>query len=142
MPSVEGDITVDAPIDRVYQAWTDYERFPSFMENVKEVRRTGADLTHWVVDAAGQRVEWDATTTQEDRRRVAWRARGESGQSGEVRFEPVGDNKTKLKVTIDYNLPSGLQEAAANVLRIDHHVLKEDLKNFKSMIEERGGSVP
>jgi uncharacterized membrane protein len=141
MPTVESDITVDAPIERVYQAWTNYESFPTFMENVKEVRRTGPDMTRWVVEAAGQKVEWDAKTTEEDRRRVAWRAHGETGQSGEVRFERVGDNKTKLNVKIDYSLASGTKEAVAKLFQIDDHVLKEDLKNFKEIIEKRTGTT-
>lgn len=137
MPTVEEDIVVDAPIERVYREWTEYERFPRFMENVKEVRRTGPDSTHWVVEAAGQRIEWDARTLAEDRRRVSWTATGESGQSGEVRFEPVGPDQTRLKVRMDWSLPSSLQETVASALRIDERAVARDLGNFKDMIEGR-----
>lgn len=143
MPSVESEVTVNAPVERVYQAWTNYESFPTFMENVKEVRRTGPGMTHWVAEAAGQRLEWDARTTEEDRRRVAWNAQGESGQSGEVRFEPVEAGKTRLRVKIDYKLGSGIKEAVASAFHIDDHIVKEDLKNFKELIEggKMGGTM-
>ena len=139
MPTVEKDIEVDAPVDRTYRLWTEYERFPQFMENVKEVRRTGPDTTHWVVEAAGKTVEWDARTITENQRRVAWMATGESGQSGEVRFEPVGGNRTRVRVKMDYSLPSRAQEAAASGLGIDERVVARDLQNFKEMIE--GGRI-
>lgn len=134
MPTVEQDIIVDASLERVYQEWTDYERFPLFMEHVKEVRKTGLDMTHWVAEAAGQTLEWDATVA-EDQRRVSWTAQGEAGQSGEVKFEPVGAGRTRVRVKLDYSLPSHLQEAAASALGIDDHAVKHDLENFKAMIE-------
>lgn len=135
MPTIEKDIEVDAPLDAVYRAWTQYERFPEFMENVKEVRRAGPGLTHWVAQAAGQEVEWDAHTTEEDRQRIAWRASGESGQSGEVRFEPLGAARTRLHVRLDYSLPSRLKEAAASGLGIDERIMSNDLDNFRRMME-------
>lgn len=140
MPTVEQNIEVDAPVERVYREWTNYERFPEFMENVKEVRRTGPDLTHWVVEAAGRRVEWDARTITEERRRVAWTAQGEAGQSGEVRFTPVGAGRTRIDVRMDYNLPSKMQEAAASGFGIDERAVHRDLKNFKDLVEGGEGT--
>lgn len=138
MPSVEKDIEVNAPVNEVYQCWTDYERFPEFMQNIKEVRKLGADRTHWVAEAAGQTIEWDARTVAESNRRVAWTAQGESGQSGEVRFEPVGAERTRIRVKLDYKLDNKLQETAAKVLQIDDAIVKRDLDNFKTMLEEGG----
>jgi uncharacterized membrane protein len=138
MPTVEENIEVNAPVERIYQAWTEYERFPEFMQNVKEVRRTGPDMTHWVVEAAGKTVEWEARTVAEERRRVAWTAQGESGQSGEVRFTPLGANRTRINVRMDWNLPSKTQQAVASGLGIDDRAVARDLENFKSMVEEGG----
>lgn len=137
MPKVKQDIEVEAPVDRVYQFWTNYENFPSFMEHVKEVRRIGADRTHWRAEAAGTEVEWDAQTITEANRRVAWRATGESGQSGEVRFEPLGANRTRVQVEMDYTLDSKAKEAAASILQIDDKAVRDDLNNFKDLIEGR-----
>lgn len=135
MPTVEQDITVDAPVDRAYNLWTNYERFPEFMENVKEVRRTGPDMTHWVVETAGKKVEWDARIVAEMNRRVAWRATGESGQSGEVSFVPEGANRTRVHVKMDYSLPSKTQEVVASALQLDDQAVREDLNNFKDLVE-------
>lgn len=138
MPSIEKDIEVNAPVSEVYECWTDYERFPEFMQNIKEVRRLGGDRTHWVAEAAGQTVEWDASTIAENNRRVAWMASGESGQSGEVRFEPIGADRTRIRVKLDYKLDNRLQETAAKVLQIDDAIVSRDLGNFKEMLEQGG----
>lgn len=136
MPTVEKDIEIEAPVEDVYRSWTRYESFPLFMSNIKEVRRTGPDMTHWVAQAAGTTVEWDARTIAEDRRRVAWTAQGESGQSGEVRFEPLGADKTRLHLRMDYQLDSKLKEAAASILQVDDAIVTRDLHQFKEMLEE------
>lgn len=141
MPTVDKEIEVNAPVERVYQMWTNYESFPNFMDNVKEVRRIGPDRTHWVVETAGRTVEWDARTITENLRRVAWTAEGEAGQSGEVRFEPAGPNKTRLKVRMDYSLPSGLQEKVAHGLHLDERAVGRDLDNFKEIIEGSGSGA-
>ncbi|HVL47972.1 MAG TPA: SRPBCC family protein [Candidatus Thermoplasmatota archaeon] len=140
MPTVDKSIEVAAPVDRVYNLWTDFERFPSFMENVEEVRRTGPDATHWRVEAAGQTVEWDARTTAlEPNRRVAWQAVGGSGQSGEVRFEPVGAGKTRVSVKIDWALPSGVKQAVVDALGVDERLVERDLEAFRRLAESPSG---
>src|SRR5690349_18990858 len=58
-------VTVDAPVERVYQFWNDFENFPRFMSSVREVHRVGPDRTRWVVAGpAGAPVEWEAMVTQ------------------------------------------------------------------------------
>ncbi|HUP28171.1 MAG TPA: SRPBCC family protein, partial [Chloroflexia bacterium] len=38
---VEKDVTINAPIDKVYEMWTDFENFPRFMKHVESVKRSG-----------------------------------------------------------------------------------------------------
>lgn len=135
MPTVEKSIEVNAPLPTVYNMWTNFESFPRFMESVKEVRRTGPDQTHWVANVAGQDVEWDATTTVQDKERVAWQSRGESGQSGVVTFDDLGPEKTRINVRIDYKLESGIKETGAKVLGLDDRAVQNDLERFKDMVE-------
>lgn len=138
MPTVDKSIEIDAPIERVFQAWTSYETFPEFMKNVEEVRRTGPNMTHWVAKAAGRAIEWDAKTTVETNRRIAWTAEGESGQSGEVTLTPLGTGRTKLDVHMDYTLDSKLEELGSRIFGVGDMVVAKDLESFKEMVE-RGG---
>lgn len=134
MPSIDTSIEVNAPLDRVSTFWTNFERFPQFMENVEEVRRTGPNATHWVANIAGNRLEWDATTNVSERE-VSWAATGNTGHSGRVTFDPVAQGRTRVNVHIDYTLPSKLQETLAETFRIDERAVNEDLKNFQREVE-------
>ena len=135
MPTVNENIEVNAPVEQVYRLWTQYERFPDWMSHVEEVRRVTPERTHWRAKIAGQEVEWDATTLAESNRRVAWQAMGEAGQSGEVRFEPIGAGKTRIDVRMDYSLGSKLKESAASGLGLDQRAVKDDLESFKNIVE-------
>ncbi len=49
MPRAEHTIIVSAPVSLVYQRWTQFERFPDFMNNIKSITKTGDRTSHWVV---------------------------------------------------------------------------------------------
>ncbi len=57
---VQKTINVDAPVEEVFSFWTDYQNFPRFMHNVREVQ-VRDDVSHWVVAGpAGVPVQWNA----------------------------------------------------------------------------------
>lgn len=144
MPAVKETIEVNAPVDRVYEFWNNFENFPQFMDKVEEVRVTGPNTSHWVVDAPTEKVEWEATTTENVRnQRISWRATGQSGQSGTVTFEPLGADRTRVSVQMEYSLDSKLKERLADFFRVDEREVKHDLQKFKQTVESRtSGSIP
>jgi uncharacterized membrane protein len=85
-------ITINAPLERVYSMWTNYENFPFFMSRVREVRELGDGRSRWVAEGpANARVEWDAVITQNIPNRViAWKTEPGAvvGHAGIVHFEP------------------------------------------------------
>jgi len=46
MQSIEQSIEIDAPINTVYNQWTQFEEFPRFMEGVREVRHLDDKRLH------------------------------------------------------------------------------------------------
>src|SRR5918999_2274334 len=97
MSTIEQSIEVDAPLSTAYNQWTQFEEFPQFMDGVESVRQLDDTHLHWVAEFGGERHEWDAEITeQEPDRVVAWRARDGKYNSGRVRFEPLGDNRTRV----------------------------------------------
>src|SRR5258705_3236331 len=58
---VDRSVTIEAPVERVYEFWNDVENFPRFMSHVREVRRLGPDRSRWTVAGpAGAAPEGDA----------------------------------------------------------------------------------
>src|SRR3989442_145971 len=40
-------VEVDVPVSTAYNEWTQFERFPEFMEGIEEVRQLDDTLLHW-----------------------------------------------------------------------------------------------
>jgi uncharacterized membrane protein len=146
----EADIVVDVPVEVVYRAWSDFESFPRFMSNVKEVRRldpTGQRL-RWKATVAGAPQEWEAEVIDlTPNQRVAWRSVSGSPNDGTVELEPQGDS-TRVLVRMSYEPPSDIAGETADALtQATQRAVLEDLRSFKQLIEtgqvtERGGGLP
>ncbi|WP_309066720.1 SRPBCC family protein [Microbacterium sp.] len=138
MEKVTAEIEVDAPVRRVFDQWSRLEELPSFMSMVEEVRRTGDDLTHWVVRVAGVRREFDARTTElVPDERISWVSVAEEMHSGSVRFTPLGADRTRVAVEMGW-APENFIEKAGAALHLDQRAVEMDLKRFKENIEGEG----
>ena len=139
---VESSVVVEAPVSRVYEYWSDLENLPNFMTNVEEVRATGPDRTHWVIKGPlGAKMEFDAETTQEEENRaLGWNSvDGNVGTSGQVRFQELGPERTRVEVTMNYADPPGgrLGEVGSRLVSNPQVMVDQDLYNFKEIIEGR-----
>jgi uncharacterized membrane protein len=138
MAEVKEQIEVDVPVTTAYNQWTQFEEFPTFMENVESVRQIDDTHLQWVAEIGGQKHEWSAEITrQEPDRVVAWRSTDGKGTSGEVRFEPIGSDRTKVEVTMTWE-PEGFLESLGEKVGADTLGVKRDLENFKQIIEGQG----
>jgi len=126
-------MTVEAPIERVYEFWSDFENFPRFMSHVREVKRTGPDRTRWVVAGpGGTPIEWDAVVTDRVPNEViGWRTVEGSlvEHRGTVRFRPAGNGATRIEIRMTYRPVGGaLGHGVAELFGSDpERVIGEDL---------------
>src|SRR5205085_5135591 len=128
-------IVVNAPVDKVYKLFSNFENFPQWMNNVESVKYTGADRTHWVVKSnTGLKFEYDARIkTNVPNEVISWESvGGELPNAGAVRFHNNNNNSTRLEVTMEVNPPGGaIGETVAGFLHDPEKQLEEDLQNFK-----------
>jgi uncharacterized membrane protein len=139
---VESSVVVEAPVSRVYEYWRDLENLSNFMSNVEDVRSTGPGITHWVVKGPlGAKVEFHAQTTQdEENRAIGWNSvDGNVQNSGQVRFEELGPERTRVEVTMNYANPPGgkIGEVGSRIVSNPQVMVDQDLYNFKEIIEGR-----
>ncbi len=142
---ITGSIEVEVPVAQAYEYWRNLENLPNFMKNIEEVRATGPDTTHWVVKGPlGYRAEFDARTTQDEpNSAIGWNTvDGDVQTSGQVRFQEVTPNRTRLEVQMKYADPPGGKagEAVARLTSGPKAIMEQDLKNFKDIIE--GNATP
>ncbi|MDT3400135.1 SRPBCC family protein [Streptomyces sp. B1866] len=139
MSQIEESITVDVPVSTAYNQWTQFERFPVFMDGVERVEQRTPTLTHWVAKAGGQRREFDAEITEQiPDERVAWTTvSGEVRQAGAVTFHRIDNSHTKIMLQFDH-APEGIADTVGDKLGFVRRQAKGDLERFKKYIESRG----
>ena len=137
MAEVKESIEVEVPISTTYNQWTQFEEFPKFMENVERVQQIDETHLKWEAEIGGKQSEWIAEIVeQEPDRGIAWRSQDGKGVSGEVRFEPIGPERTKIDVLMTWE-PEGMVESLGAKVGADQFGVKRDLENFKEQIEAR-----
>jgi uncharacterized membrane protein len=128
-------VDVSVPVDKAYEAWTTFEDYPEFMHRVLDVKQEGEDKVHWQEKIWFSSRDWDGEIT--DRRendRIAWKTVSGTQHSGIVSFHAIGDNLTRVMVTVDF-VPQGMVEKMASGLRFVKRAVQADLARFKAYVE-------
>ncbi|NKX53923.1 SRPBCC family protein [Arthrobacter mobilis] len=141
MATVEESIDVAVPVSTAYNQWTQFESFPEFMGGVESVTQLTDTTNRWKAKVAG--VERDFETEiveQQPDRKVAWRSVDGTTHAGEVTFEPLGDQASRVHVRLQWDTES-LTEKVGAALGFDSRQVKADLRRFKEFIEARGAET-
>ncbi len=129
-------IEIPAPVSEVYRRWTDFSRFPEFMDNVQEVRPLGGGRYHWVARVLGTKREWDAEVTdQQENHHISWRSIEGAPNAGTVTMQPLPNNRTRVDVHLEYTPPGGVVgQQLEKVMHATQRQVKRDLENFRRVI--------
>lgn len=142
MQYTEKFIEIDAPVERVFDLFSDFENFPRWMRHIRDVHRSGRRYTRWTADAPlGSAVEWEAETTVfEPDHKIAWRSvRGDVDTEGEVIFEETARGTTLMHIVLGYDPPAGrLGAMVASLFGANpERQMEEDLERFAAVAEGR-----
>jgi uncharacterized membrane protein len=139
--TVKKAININAPVERVFQFWTNYQNFHRFMPDVLEIRDLGNQRSHWTVAGpGGVPVSWKAEITRFVPNEVlAWKsARGAVVQNaGRIYFTRNDKGGTTVDITLSYNPPGGaLGHAVAALFGSDpKSEMDQNLVRLKTLIE-------
>jgi uncharacterized membrane protein len=138
MNKVERSIDVNVPVQVAYNQWTQFEKFPEFMDAVDEVRQVDDTHLHWVARVAGRRKEWDAEITEQTPdQRIAWTSTTGARNAGVVTFHRIDDGTTRVMLQLEVE-PEGVLETAGTAAGLFEREVAGDLDRFKEYIESRG----
>jgi len=141
MAQAASEIVVEAPLTQVYNQWTQFEEFPKFMGNVDEVHQLDDRRLHWKAKIGGQDVEWDAEIKEQvPDDKIVWSSLNGAMNSGLVSFKPISATETEVHLEMSYE-PEGVLQTVGAALGVMGREVDEDLKNFKTFIEERGAAT-
>jgi len=139
---VDRSITIQAPIDVLYNHWRQFENLPRFMRHLLEVRPVGNGVYRWKARGPmGRIIEWDARVTDERHPYfLTWSSLPGSDieNAGSVHFtEAPGGRGTEVRVVLAYKPPAGaLGALVARLLGEEpSSQIREDLGRLKQMFE-------
>jgi len=139
---VDKSITINEPLEQVYNFWRDLENLPRFMRHLHSVTKIDGSRSHWIVAGpAGKMFEWDAMIiNDEPNSLLAWSSLpgSEVDTAGSVHFKAApGGRGTVISLELQYNPPGGQVAAAfAKLLGGDPaDQIADDLRRLKQFME-------
>jgi uncharacterized membrane protein len=135
--TIEESIEVNAPVSTVYNQWTQFEDFPLFMEGIDHVQQLDDTRLRWVATIGGKTNEWTAKILeQHPDRQISWISEDGKKTRGTVTFEPIGENKTLVRLSMSYQADP--LEAVGSAAGIDARRIRGDLERLNELIASRG----
>ena len=136
--------SINAPREKVWKIWSDLDAMPlwmSWIESVKTIDEnttTLPDLTEWTLAANGFRFKWQAKINERiEAQRLQWESVGGLPTKGCVNFYQEESEKTKVELSISYELPkilAPLMEPSILGGMVTSE-LQENINRFKSLVE-------
>lgn len=147
MARIEQSVEINASPEAVYERLLHFEEYPSFMQDVRQVRRIGAQRLQWETGHGERARSWQAEITdQEPGRRIAWRHVHGPRYEATIELTPLGAAtaagggtvaQTQVRLCIEcepYEQVANVQGDAGQVL---HARVAQDLARLKKHIEQR-----
>jgi ribosome-associated toxin RatA of RatAB toxin-antitoxin module len=122
MAGATRSIVINAPVEKVFDVITQYEKYGEFLSEVKEVRTSGRQgnevNVHYKVDVV-KTIKYTIRAKEERPTRMSWTfVEGEfmKDNKGHWLLEPAGEGKTKATYTVEMALGALVPKAVVNAL--------------------------
>ena len=139
--NIRTSITINKPVDEVYDFWRNLENLPQFMSHLESVREIDNINSEWTAKGPGGigSISWKAQILMDEKGKLlSWHSLPGStvDNAGKIYFKSVG-SATELDITISYHAPFGVAgEAAAKWLNpLFEKMVVNDTQNLKTFLE-------
>ncbi len=130
-------IDIDVPVEVAYDQWTNLHMFPAFMGDVDRVTKIESGRHQWVTKINGVERQFDSRIVEHvPEERIAWTSVDGVEQDGEVTFERMDDERTRISICVDLE-PRTMVEQVADQLGVVRRHLQSGLEEFKVNVEAR-----
>jgi uncharacterized membrane protein len=138
---VSKTVEIEAPIERVFAFWRNFENLPRIMQHLRSVKSNGEGKSTWEARGPlGTPVSWEAQVINErPYELIAWQSVAGSrvDTAGSVHFHSLGEERTRIRVSLKYSPLGGkLGIALAELLGQDaEQMIEDDLHRLKDALE-------
>jgi coenzyme Q-binding protein COQ10 len=146
MAGATRSITINAPLDTVFEVVADVERYPEFLPEVKKIQvtnRRGNELdAHYVAEVV-KTIKYTVHLKEERPNRISWTfVEGElmKDNRGHWDLQDLGNGQTKATYNIEVTLGPLVPKTIVNAL-VDTS-LPRLLENFKKRAEAKAAAAP
>jgi uncharacterized membrane protein len=124
-------IDIGLPVSAVYNQWTRFTDFPSYMKKVENVEQESDETLNWKAQVFWSHRSWQSTILdQVPDKHIVWQSKGEKGSvDGAVTFHELGPELTRVMLILEYH-PQGLFERTGNIWRAQGRRARLELKHF------------
>jgi uncharacterized membrane protein len=139
---IQQAVDIGAPLETVYNEWTQFEEWPQFMHRLESVSQEEDEQVRFKVKIWGKSKEFTADILdQRPDELIKWEVSEGITHTGVVTFSELAPNLTHVEVNMDVQ-PGSLLEKAARGMRHVKRAVRADLHRFKAHVmmnqEEQG----
>jgi uncharacterized membrane protein len=133
--NIEEHIDIGAPRRLVYNQWTQFQDYPSFMKKVVSVDQAEDGKLNWKAKIFWSSRKWESTIVEQvPDRHIVWRSTGAKGHvDGTVSFHKIAPNLTRVLLVLEYH-PQGFMERTGNLWRAQGRRVRLELKHFRRYV--------
>jgi uncharacterized membrane protein len=123
-------LTVNAPLEQVYERWLCYPAFPDFMRGGPNEFSEDTGCMTWRIWIQNKESAWDAEVSEQVAKdHIAWRSTHgrPCRNNGSVTFEAVGEDRTRVTLAVEFEfapLPGNTDPLGALNSRLQHQLLR------------------
>ncbi|MEV5409915.1 SRPBCC family protein [Thermopolyspora sp. NPDC052614] len=124
-------VDVGAPRRVVYNQWTQFQQFPTFMKKVENVNQESDEKLAWKAQVFWSHRTWRSTILRQvPDERIIWRSEGDKGHvDGSVSFHALTPELTRVMLVLEYH-PQGFFERTGNLWRAQGRRARLEFKHF------------
>ncbi|WP_245667379.1 SRPBCC family protein [Actinomadura macra] len=143
LTTIVEQIDVGAPRRLVYDQWTRFQDYPSFMKKVVSVDQASDEKLNWKAKIFWSSRTWQSSIIEQlPDRHIVWRSKASKGRvDGTVSFHELAPNLTRVLLVLEYR-PRGLFEKTGNLWRAQGRRVRLELKHFRRHVMTRSLTRP
>ncbi|TQL58687.1 putative membrane protein [Oryzihumus leptocrescens] len=126
------EIDIGLPVRVVYNQWTEFQQFPSYMKKVESVEQIEDEKIKWKAQVWWSHRTWESTILEQvPDSRIVWQSSGQKGYAdGAVTFHELAPELTRVLLVLEYH-PQGLFERTGNIWRAVGRRTRLEFKHFR-----------